>query len=270
MAGPDDLGATGGPQHAAAAARHGAPDALLAPKASESWVLAQLAAYYTDAQTDAAIAAALAGYYNQAAVDAAIASTQTHYSTTAQMNAAIAAAVAGVDLSGYHTSAQTDAAIAAALVPVTLSNAPAWSGNTTWELLKGSNVIRNLNFAGPLVASLQNNTDTLQILCDAHSTNDTYTRLQTASLIADAINNLPDYATQAEVDSSINTALAPYYTAAQVDAEIAANGADLSDYYNMTESDSRYFVKRAGGGNTSLVRAPSPLPPSGTCCPGRR
>ena len=60
------------------------------------------------------------------------------------MNAAIAAAVAGVDLSGYYTSAQTDAAMAAALVPMTLSNAPAWSGNTTRELLKGSNVTQNL------------------------------------------------------------------------------------------------------------------------------
>ena len=46
----------------------------VAPKTSESWVLAQLAASYTGVQTDAVIAAALPDYYNQAAVNAAIAS----------------------------------------------------------------------------------------------------------------------------------------------------------------------------------------------------
>ena len=142
----------------------------------------------------------------------------------------------------------SDAAIAAALVPVTLSNAPLWSGNTTWELLKGGNVLRNLNFTGPLLASLQNNTDTLRIECAA------YRQAETDGAISAAIDALPDYATQAQVDASISDALVPYYTAAQVDAEIAANGVDLSDYYTKSQSDSRYFVQRAGGGNTSLVR----------------
>ncbi|CAE7504315.1 unnamed protein product, partial [Symbiodinium necroappetens] len=79
-------------------------------------------------------------------------------------------AVAGIDLSVFYTAVQTDATIAAALVTVTLSNAPAGAGNTTWELLKGSNVIRNFHFTGPLVATLVNNTDILQIECQTYST----------------------------------------------------------------------------------------------------
>ena len=184
----------------------------------------------------------------------AIALALADYSTTTQMNAAIASAVGAIDLNGYYTSAQTDAAIAAALVPVTLSNAPAWGGQMTWKLLKGGNVIRNLNFTGPLIASLQNNTDTLQILCDCYDTSQTFTQAETNSAIAAAIDALPDYVTQSQVDTSITDALVPYYTAAQVDAEIAANGVDLSNYYNKTESDNRYFVQRASGGNVSLVR----------------
>ena len=93
------------------------------------------------------------------------------------MNSAIAAAVAGIDLSPYYTAAQTDAAITAPLVPVTLSNAPAWGANPpTWEPLKGANVLRNLHFAGTLSASLQNNTDTLEIDCDSFEKAETYTQ----------------------------------------------------------------------------------------------
>ena len=109
---------------------------------------------YSIAQTDAAIATALASYETAAQRDAAvsglIAAALLDYSTTGQMNAAIASAVGAIDLSGYYTSAETDAAITAALVPVALNNAPEWTANPpTRELLKGTNVLRNLRFAGP-------------------------------------------------------------------------------------------------------------------------
>ena len=68
------------------------------------------------AQRDAAIAAALAAYY-----------------TSAETDAAIAAAIAP-----YYTSAETDAAIAAAQ----LSNGQTWNGGPTFNLLRGSNVLR--------------------------------------------------------------------------------------------------------------------------------
>ena len=173
------------------------------------------------------------------------------------MDAAIAAAVAGLDLSPYYTSAQTDAAILAALVPVALSNAPAWGANPpTWELLKGTNVLRNLHFAGPLIASLQNNTDTLQIECDCYDKSETSTQTEVNTVVSGAIDalNITQYQTETDVDTAISDALLDYYTSAQVDAEIAVNSFNASDYYTKTQSDSRYFVSNANAGNISLIR----------------
>ena len=208
-------------------------DALLAPKASESWVLATLAGYYTVAETNGAITAALSNYSTTVQMAAAIAAAETAandytdaalvpysntvevqalidasllpYSTKAQReaavdsrlknyytalevdsllstalagidlsgfytipqaDAAIAAAVGSIDLSGFYTIPQTQAYVASALVPVTLSNAPAWAGQTSWPLLRGTNVLRNLAFAAPLSGQLQNNDDTLQVSVD--------------------------------------------------------------------------------------------------------
>ncbi|CAE7317175.1 unnamed protein product [Symbiodinium microadriaticum] len=220
-------------------------------------IAAALAPYETAAQRDAAITAALAAFSNTAEVNALIAAALVDYSTTAQMDAAIAAAVGAIDLSGYYSSAQTDAAITAALVPVTLSNAPAWGANPpTWELLKGTNVLRNLHFAGPLLASLQNNTDTLQIECDAYDKSETYTQAEVNTVVSSAIDapNITQYQTETDVDTAISDALLDYYTSAQVDAEIAANGFDGSQYWTKTQSDSRYFVSNANAGNISLIR----------------
>ena len=123
-------------------------DALLAPKASESWVLAQLGGYYTVLETNNAITAALSNYFTQAEVtfnlvaavteskdytDAQLASYSdtaatnqliadalVPYGTIVQRDAAIAAA-----LTSYYTSAQTDSAIAAGLATIDLS--PYWT-----------------------------------------------------------------------------------------------------------------------------------------------
>ena len=66
--------------------------------------------------------------------------------------------------------------------------------------------------------------------------------------------NIDQYATDTDVSTAVSDALVPYYTAAQVDAEIAANGFDASQYWTRTESDSRYFVQTANAGFTSLIR----------------
>ena len=238
---------------------------------------------YSIAQTDAAIATALTPYETAAQRDAAIAAALTAYSTTAEMDASItaallqyytatavdnliAAAVAGIDLTPYYTSTQTDAAIAAALAPVTLSNAPAWGASPpTWELLKGTNVLRNLRFAGPLSASLQNNADTLEIDCDSYEKAETYTQSEVNSVVSGAIDalNITQYRTESQVTQAIGDALVPYYTSAEVDSAIASNGVDLSGYYTKTQSDSRYFVANATGASSetfTLIRDTAAVP----------
>ena len=120
-------------------------------------------AFETAAQRDAAIAAALAAYY-----------------TSAQTDAALAAAIAP-----YYTSAQTDAAIAAA---VALSNGQSWTGGATFNLLRGSNVLRNLSVAGALTASFQNLDDTICIESDSCARSETYTQLETGAAITAAID----------------------------------------------------------------------------------
>ena len=224
---------------------------------ADAAIATALAPYETAAQRDAAIAAALAAYSTTTEMNAAIAAALLQYYTATQVDNQIATAVANIDLTPYYTSAQTDAAITAALVPVALSNAPAWGANPpTWELLKGTNVLRNLHFAGPLRASLQNNTDTLQIECDCYDKSETYTQAEVNTVVSGAIDalNITQYQTETDVDTAISDALVDYYTSAQVDAEIAANSFNASDYYTKTQSDSRYFVSNANAGNISLIR----------------
>ena len=216
-------------------------------------IAAALAPYETAAQRDAAIAAALAAYSTTAETNAAITAALTDYSTTAQMNAAIAAAVGGIDLTGYYTSTQTDAAITAALVPVTLTNAPAWTANPpTWELLKGANVLRNLHFAGPLSASFQNNTDTLEIVCSCYERAETYTQAEVNSVVSGAVAalNIGQYRTETQVDQQIADALVPYGTDADISAAISGAG-----FLTQAQGDARYFATSASFGGTSIVRS---------------
>ena len=105
-------------------------------------------------------------------------------------------------------------------------NAPAWAGFTTWELLRGSNVVRNLHLEAPLSAALANGDDTLTITADCYSTAGTDAAI-TAALLAYYTSSqvdtlLGDYRTgtaqDAETTSAITAALLAYYTSSQVDA----------------------------------------------------
>ena len=167
--------------------------------ATEAFVAAQLAsrdASITALQGAKADATLLASYATNAALSA---------SETALQSAldAILAELAGLQLSGSG-----------------VVNAPAWAGFTTWELLRGSNVVRNLHFVAPLSAALANGDDTLSIPADCYSTAGTDAAI-TAALLAyytssqvDAL--LGDYRT--ETTSAITAALLAYYTSSQVDA----------------------------------------------------
>ena len=108
-------------------------------------------------------------------------------------------------------------------------NALAWAGLTTWELVRGSNVVRNLHLEPPLSAALANGDDTLSITADCYSVA-AADAARAAALLAyytsaqvDAL--LGDYRTgtaqDAETTSTISAALLAYYTSAQVDALLA-------------------------------------------------
>ena len=135
-------------------------------------------------------------------------------------------------LSASETALQSALdAILAELAALQLSgggvvNAPAWAGFATWELLRGSNVVRNLHFVAPLSAALANGDDTLSITADCYSVAAADAALAAALLAyytsSQVDTLLGDYRTgtaqDAETTSAITTALLAYYTAAQVDA----------------------------------------------------
>ena len=233
--------------------------------ANDDWTLSFGCDAYTTQETDDAIAAALTNYFTRAevtvtvvaAIDESKAYTDTQlvpYSTTVQMNqaitdalvpfetaaqrdAAIAAALVGyydstqtdaaivAALASFYTSAQTDAAIAAAA----LSNGQSWTGGPTFNLLRGSNVLRNLSVAGALTASFQNLDDTILIESDSYARSETYTQAETGAAITAAIDalNLSQYRTEAQVLALIAGELVPYWDQTEVSSFVAG---ELSNY----------------------------------------
>ena len=134
-----------------------------------------------------------------------------------------------------------------------LVNAPAWLGNVTWDLLAGTNQIRNLHATGPLSIQLANDDWTLSFGCDAYTTQQTddaiaaaltnyFTRAEVTATIVAAIDEskgytdtqLTDYSTTTQMTQAISDALVPFETAAQQDAAIAAA---LAGFYDSTQTD---------------------------------
>ena len=131
--------------------------------ASEAFVAAQLAsrdASITALQGAKADATLLASY----ATNAALSASETTLESALD---AILAELAALQLSGSGG----------------VVNAPAWAGFTTWELVRGSNVVRNLHLGAPLSAALANGDDTLSITADCYSTAGTDAAI-TAALLA--------------------------------------------------------------------------------------
>ena len=278
--------------------------------ANDDWTLSFGCDAYTTQETDDAIAAALTNYFTRAevtvtvvaAIDESKAYTDTQladYSTTTQMTQAITDALVPFEtaaqrdtaiaaaLAGFYDSTQTDAAITAALVPygtaaerdtaiaaalasVTLSNGQSWNGGPTFNLLRASNVLRNLSVAGALTATFQNLDDTILIESDSYAAarptrrrkraqrspppstpwtcpnSKTKRRSRHSSATALApywdqtevstyvVGELSNYATSSSVTSAISSALSSYDNSSQVDSKIITA---LLDFYTRAEVD---------------------------------
>ena len=144
-----------------------------------------------------------------------------------------------------------------------LINAQAWSGEITWDLLLGTNTLRNLHFNAPLSVSLQNDNFTLSLACDSYSIAQAdaaiaaalvpyETAAQRDAAIAAA---LLAYSTTAEMDAAIAAALVQYYTSVQVDTQIASAiaGIDLTPYYTSTHVGANRRRHYGGLGARDLV-----------------
>ncbi|CAE7840818.1 unnamed protein product, partial [Symbiodinium sp. KB8] len=210
---------------------------------------ANLVAFLAQANTDQ-----LVGYSTAAEMNQAIADALVPYGTIVQRDAAIGAALAA-----YYTSAQTvQAAITAALVPVTLANGQSWNGGPTFNLLRGSNVLRNISVAGALTASFQNLDDTILIESDSYARSETYTQAETGAAITAAIDaldlsqfrneaqaldliagELGPYWDQTEVANYVAGQLTNYQTSSQVSSAISSA---LSSYDNSNEVDSKIIT----------------------------
>ena len=206
-------------------------DAALVPYSNtvevQALIDASLLPYSTKAQREAAVDSRLEDYYTALEVDSLLSTALagidlSGFYTIPQADAAIAAAVGSIDLSGFYTIPQTQAYVASALVPVTLSNAPAWAGQTSWPLLRGTNVLRNLAFAAPLSGQLQNNDDTLQVSVD----------------LSDYV---PFAGLQAPILNEISIALTDYWNQAETTTEIG-NQISAAGLLTQAQGDARYFA----------------------------
>ena len=215
--------------------------------ATEAFVAAQLAsrdASITALQGAKADATLLASYATNAALSASETTLQSALD-------AILAELAALQLSGSGG----------------VVNAPAWAGFTTWELVRGSNAVRNLHFVAPLSAALANGDDTLSITADCYSTAGTdaaitaallayYTSSQVDTLLGDyRTASAQDTQTQAAITGTllayrtgpdqdvfttnqITSALVAYRSAADQDTATASSiAAALLSYYTITQLD---------------------------------
>ena len=216
-------------------------DALLLPKASESWVLAQLGGYYTTQEADDAVAAALTNHFTRA-------------EATANFVAFLAQANSYTDdqLLDYSTTVEMNQAIADALVPLTLSNGQNWNGGPTFNLLRGTNVLRNLSVAGALTATFQNLDDTILIESDRYARGDTYTQAETGAAITAAIDalNLSQFRSEAQVLALIAGELGPYWDQTEVASYVAG---ELSNYQTNSQVSSAISSALSSYDNSSQV-----------------
>ena len=220
-----------------------------------------VAARQTAADVDQRVATALLSYLTQTAYQAGQALQDArldgHDTEILALQNAGPFATAG-DLSNLQVTLQSAidgilADIATLGGATNLVNAPAWLGNVTWDLLAGTNQIRNLHAASPLSIQLANDDWTLSFGSDAYTTQETddaiaaaltnyFTRAEVTVTVVAAIDEskaytdtqLADYSTTTQMTQAITDALVPFETAAQRDTAIAAA---LAGFYDSTQTD---------------------------------
>ena len=135
---------------------------------------------------------------------------------------------------------------------VALSNGQSWTGGATFNLLRGSNVLRNLSVAGALTATFQNLDDTILIESDSYARSETYTQAETGAAITAAIDalNLPQYRTEAQVLALIAGELVPYWDQTEVSTYVAG---ELSNYATSSSVTSAISSALSSYDNSSQV-----------------
>ena len=129
-----------------------------------------------------------------------------------------------------------------------LVNAPAWPSEITFDLLAGTNQIRNLHAVAPLSIQLANDNWTLSFACDAYSRGETDALLLPKASEA-WVNNailtaLAAYSTTIQVDTAISDALAAYSSTAEMNTAISAiDSLNLNQYQNGT--DVQFLIDQA-------------------------
>ena len=233
----------------------------LLPLVSTSDLNAAVALRTTPADVSQLIATALLPFVHQTALDAALALRDARLDghdteILAPQNAGPFASAGGLHTLRLALQSAIDGILAEISTlggATNLVNAPAWLGNVTWDLLAGTNQIRNLHATGPLSIALANDDWTLSFGCDAYTTQQTddaiaaaltdyFTRAEVTVTVVAAIDEskaytdtqLADYSTTAQTTQAIADALVPYGTAAQRDAAIAAA---LAAYYTSAQTD---------------------------------
>ena len=222
-----------------------------------------VAARQTAADVDQRVATALLSYLTQTAYQAGQALQDArldgHDTEILALQNAGPFATAG-DLSNLQLTLQSAidgilAEIATLGGATNLVNAPAWVGNVTWDLLAGTNQIRNLHATRPLSIALTNDDWTLSFGCDAYTTQETddaiaaaltnyFTRAEVTVTVVAAIDEskaytdtqLVPYSTTVQMNQAITDALVPFETAAQRDAAIAAALVPYSTTVQMNQA----------------------------------
>ena len=102
-------------------------------------------------------------------------------------------------------------------------------------------------------------------LSNYYERTETYSQAEVNSVVSGAIDalNITQFRTESQVSTAISDALAPYYTASEVDAAIDSNSFNAADYFTRTQSDSRFFPNNANPGNAevfTLVRDSVSIP----------